>query len=198
MSARPEFEILYREHYSRVLGLCRRLLNSAAQAEDATQEAFMRAYNKFDRYDHAQPFWQWVATIANNYCIDLLRRRSKETLVFDSEADQESEALDEQENESTINQIVSAEDSGMVNRAIAELPEKYRIPLIMAYHNEASYDDIAATLDVSRNHVGVLLLRAKQNLRKILELQNPQEFIEPAIESPIESASTDTNRGASS
>ena len=73
MAANVAFEILYKEYYARVFGLCRRLLGSPTLAEDATQETFMRAYKYFKRYDTSQPFWRWIATIANNHCIDLLR-----------------------------------------------------------------------------------------------------------------------------
>src|SRR5690606_35439726 len=53
---RPSFDALYREHYPRVFGLCRRLLQHAAQAEDAAQEVFMRAYRALGDYDGTQPF----------------------------------------------------------------------------------------------------------------------------------------------
>ena len=90
MAVNVAFEILYRDYYVRVFGLCRRLLNSEPLAEDATQEAFMRAYRSFNKYDNKQPFWQWIASIANNHCIDLLRRRSRMDKLFgDEEAELE-------------------------------------------------------------------------------------------------------------
>ncbi|MGB7215051.1 MAG: sigma-70 family RNA polymerase sigma factor, partial [Gammaproteobacteria bacterium] len=57
---------------------------------------------------------------------------------------------------------------GEVGEALAALPEKYRIPLVLAYYQEAGYDEIAAALGITRNHVGVLILRAKQALRRRL------------------------------
>ena len=60
------------------------------------------------------------------------------------------------------------ERGAKVRAAIAALPEKYRLPILLAYYDEASYDDIAEALGLSRNHVGVLLLRGKQALRKAL------------------------------
>jgi RNA polymerase sigma-70 factor (ECF subfamily) len=170
MSGGPDFNALYREHYSRVLGLCRRLLNSQSLAEDATQEAFMRAYNNFRRYDPRQPFWHWIATIANNYCIDLLRKRTREGNVFVKDLNEEGDLPDiEDSSTDTLSQMVSNEDSVLITQAIEELPEKYRVPLVMAYYNDASYDDIAESLGISVNHVGVLLLRAKKQLRTLVE-----------------------------
>ena len=170
MANNAAFDILYREYYVRVFGLCRRLLNSHQQAEDATQEVFMRAYKSFNKYKSDQPFWQWIAAIANNYCIDLLRKRSKSQALFGTEAEEiEQVASDDPP---MLDNLLSMENVALVNDAITALPEKYRVPLVLAYFNQSAYDDIAEQLGISRNHVGVLLLRAKQQLRKQLE-QNP-------------------------
>lgn len=166
MAKHDAFEILYREYYVRVFGLCRRLLNSSELAEDATQEAFMRAYRSFKKYDASQPFWQWIATIANNYCIDQLRLRKGKESMFGSE--QEELDLLEADGSSIEARAISFEDADAVNTALSLLDDKYRIPLVMAYFSGASYDEIAEQLDVSRNHVGVLLLRGKERLRQAL------------------------------
>jgi RNA polymerase sigma factor (sigma-70 family) len=163
MTARVAFEILYKEYYVRVFGLCRKLLNSPPLAEDATQETFMRAYRSFDKYNSEQPFWQWIASIANHHCIDVLRQGNKRPRFF---GDEESElALLESADREAATILIDAENAEALAVAIDELPDKYRIPLVLAYFNERSYDEIAASLDISRNHVGVLLLRAKQQLR---------------------------------
>ena len=160
------FEILYKEYYVRVFGLCRRLLNSSALAEDATQESFMRAYRKFDSYNSEQPFWQWIASIANNYCIDQLRHRTRTQKLFGDE--QVELELLESSDSPVLTVLIDGEDMGTLTTAVAQLPDKYRVPLVLAYFNESSYDQIATNLSISRNHVGVLLARAKQQLRAYL------------------------------
>ncbi len=173
MTASVVFEILYKEYYVRVFGLCRRLLNSAPLAEDAAQEAFMRAYRSFDSYDSQQPFWQWIAAIANNHCVDLLRRSSRMAKLFgDEEAELE---LLESTDKPVLTQLIDAKDTSALNAAIAQLPDKYRVPIVLAYFNDSSYDQIAADLSISRNHVGVLLLRAKQHLRSCLAVVGNKE-----------------------
>ena len=174
MATNVAFEILYKEYYVRVFGLCRRLLNSAVLAEDATQEAFMRAYRSFDKFDSDQPFWQWIASIANNYCVDLLRQRSRLTRLF-SDEEAELELL-ESPDEQALTVLINAEDTSALNTAIARLPDKYRVPLVLAYFNDSSYDQIAEDLSISRNHVGVLLLRAKQQLRSGMEDSSAEEL----------------------
>ena len=61
--------------------------------------------------------------------------------------------------------LIAAENQSQLHNAIDRLPEKYRLPFVMAYHVQLSYDDIAVLLELNRSHVGVLLLRAKQQLR---------------------------------
>lgn len=163
MARTAAFEILYREYYGRVFGLCRRLLGSGDPAEDAAQEVFMRAYRSFSKYDASQPFWQWIAAIANNHCIDQLRAGSRKQALFGDETAE----LDELPGPDTpvLNELIAGEDAGALNEAIAALPDKYRVVLVLAYFQHSSYDDIAEQLNISRNHVGVLLLRAKQRLR---------------------------------
>lgn len=163
MARHTAFEILYKDYYVRVFGLCRRLLNSSELAEDAAQEAFMRAYKSFGKFDSEQPFWQWIASIANNHCIDLLRQKSRTEQLFGDEAG-EIDGLAAAD-VPILSGLIEAEDMDRLNGAIMTLPDKYRVPLVLAYFNQASYDEIAAQLSISRNHVGVLLLRAKQQLR---------------------------------
>jgi RNA polymerase sigma-70 factor (ECF subfamily) len=160
------FEVLYREYYVRVFGLCRRLLNFTEQAEDASQEVFMRAYRKFHKYDAQRPFWQWIAAIANNHCIDLLRQRNRSNALFGDETTELDELA--AEDQPILDHLIAYEDADALNEAIAALPDKYRIPVVLAYFNDSSYDDIAEQLELSRNHVGVLLLRAKQRLRETI------------------------------
>jgi len=174
MTANVAFKILYKDYYVRVFGLCRRLLNSAPLAEDATQETFMRAYRNFDRYDSSQPFWQWIAAIANNHCVDVLRRRSRGTKLF-GEEQAETELLES--NDRPITRLIAdAEDSAALISAIDQLPDKYRVPIVLAYFNDRTYEQIAEDLSISRNHVGVLLLRAKQQLRANLADEGMTEF----------------------
>jgi RNA polymerase sigma-70 factor (ECF subfamily) len=168
MSHNVAFEILYREYYVRG-----RLLNSQLLAEDATQEVFMRAFKQFKKFDSEQPFWRWIAAIATNHCIDLLRRQSRSANLFGDEQ-HESQLVAEPGSE-ILAAVISKEDSANLIQAVEQLPAKYRVPLILAYFHDASYEEIAAMLNLERNHVGVLILRAKQMLRTNMQDYQMQE-----------------------
>ena len=168
---KAEFEALYRDHYRRVFGLCLRLLRVPVQAEEAAQEVFVRAYRAFDRYDRGQPFSAWVLGIASNHCIDLIRRRSREADLF-GDVDIEGAAVDAGSPDA-LKALADAERTEEIRAAVAALPDKYRLPIVLAYYNEWSYDEIASELGITRNHVGVLLLRGRQSLRQSLAEESP-------------------------
>jgi len=65
--------------------------------------------------------------------------------------------------------LVNAQRSESLLSAVEALPDRYRVPLVLAYYKQASYDEISEELAISRNHVGVLLLRAKKKLRETLQ-----------------------------
>src|SRR5690606_2923901 len=110
MPEEATFEQLYRSHYRRVHGLCRQLLGRAGSAEDAAQEVFMRAYRAFDHYDPTQPFAAWILKIAGNYCVDIVRRRAKETQLF---GDEDVERIEADSGEvSALDALVASERAG--------------------------------------------------------------------------------------
>jgi RNA polymerase sigma-70 factor, ECF subfamily len=166
MTKEAVFADLYAAHYRQVRGLCRQLLGSADRGEDAAQEAFARAYKAFASYDSAQPFAGWIMSIARNHCLDVLRRRSNERVIFGNETEEAAAA--EAPEADGLGAAITAERAVAVNAAVARLPERYRVPLSLAYYADSDYDEIATALGITRTHVGVLLCRAKQLLRKEL------------------------------
>src|SRR5438067_5849940 len=161
-----DFTDLYKTHYRRVFSLCRYLLNSFDAAEDATHEVFLRAQRKLATYDPALPFSGWLCGIATNHCIDLLRRRGTEKRIFDIGSDGSNAPSG---SASPLGEMMAAERGHDVRNALSQLAEKYRVPLVLAYYNEMSYDEIAAALGFGRNHVATLIFRGKQQLRQKLE-----------------------------
>jgi RNA polymerase sigma-70 factor (ECF subfamily) len=161
-----DFEAIYNTHYRRVLNLCRYLLNSPDKAEDASHEVFMRAHAKLDTYNPEFPMSTWLLKIASNYCIDLLRRRTAEHRIFDRNAGEDYEPPSG--GASPLGEVLEAERGQDVRRALGGLTEKYRVPLVLAYYNELSYEEISEILGVERTQVAVLIFRGKQHLRQRL------------------------------
>jgi RNA polymerase sigma-70 factor (ECF subfamily) len=157
---------LYRLFRRRVLGLCRYLLGSKAEAEDAASEIFARLPQAMKSYDSTLSFPRWLFSVSSHYCLDLLRRRRVEQRIFEPrgvEANEAAVALP-----SPLEALLFHERQEAVRAAITRLPERYRVPLVLRYYNELSYDEIATKLGVSRAGVGTTIFRAKQELRRSL------------------------------
>ena len=162
-----KFEDIYNAYYRRVLNLCRYLLNSPDRAEDAAHEVFLRANARMDSYNPALPLSSWLLKIASNYCIDLLRRGVTERRIFEGEP---VDSFDPPSvGRSPLGEVLAAEKGRDVRAAIGALSEKYRVPLVLAYYNELSYEEISEIIGVERTQVAVLIFRAKQQLRQRLE-----------------------------
>ena len=162
--ATPQFEEAYTVHRLRVFNLCRYLLGSSDTAQDATQEVFLRAQERFSAYDPSRPLSSWLTAIASNYCIDLLRRRTLERRLF--EADMMDDLKPASPGPSPLGQLLSSERGAELRDALAALPDQYRVPLVLAYYSELGYDEIGAMLGLVRNTVGTLIFRGKQLLRQ--------------------------------
>ena len=159
---------LYRLYARRVFGLCRYMLDSRESAEDATSEVFMKLQRSIGSYDASTPFHAWLLRVTANHCIDALRRRKRGRQLF-VEAEDGVAGIDAASSQpSPLSAFVSAEERTQVRNAIEQLPENYRVPLVLRYYGDLSYDEIAQQLSLKREHVAVLLFRAKQELRRKL------------------------------
>jgi len=160
------FDAVYRHFQPRVLGLCRYLLGSSAEAEDAAGEVFARLPGAMKTYDASLPFPRWLSSVTSHYCVDLLRRRQVERRIFEPG---EAESLDPPGTRpSPLQELLSAEARDGVRAAIEALPQRFRAPLVLRYYNDLGYDEIAAALGLTRANVATLIFRAKKELRAAL------------------------------
>src|SRR5258708_2794146 len=126
----------------------------------------MKVRDKLHQYDSTRPFTSWLYKVAANHCWDLLRRRK-------IRQDKETEDLDtlplEHPDANQLEQLIEKRTSEEVRKALDKLPSRARMALVMRYYSDMSYDEIADELGVRRAFVGVVLLRARHELRQALE-----------------------------
>jgi len=159
---------IHRRYVRRVFGLCRYMLDSRENAEDATSEVFLKLQRSIESYDGSIPFPQWLLRVAGNQCIDALRRRQRGRQVI-VEVEDGAAVIEATGTEpSPLGAVLTTEERVQVRDAIARLPENYRVPLVLRYYGELSYDEIAQQLGLQRNYVAALIFRAKQELRRNL------------------------------
>ncbi|MBI1279887.1 MAG: sigma-70 family RNA polymerase sigma factor [Anaerolineaceae bacterium] len=146
-----------------VYNLCYRMLGERGEAEDAAQEAFLRAYLNLTRYDPARSFKTWLLSIASNYCIDRLRRRRLQWMSLDDEpvADRLALHSDDPEPESAT---LNKEQSVAIQALLNELSPDYRAVVVLRYWYDYSYAEIADIMDTTESAVKSRLFRARQAL----------------------------------
>jgi RNA polymerase sigma-70 factor, ECF subfamily len=156
---------LYREYAPAIFRFCRRALPTREDAEDATMEIFMKLKDKLVQYDQTRSFTAWLYKVAANHCWDMLRRRK-------SRQDKETEDLEnvplEHPDPNQLDKLIQERTSEEVRRALDKLGARARMALVMRYYSDMSYDEIADSLGVRRAFVGVVLLRARHELRQTL------------------------------
>jgi RNA polymerase sigma-70 factor (ECF subfamily) len=156
---------LYREYAPAIFRFCRRALPTREDAEDATMEIFMKLRDKLIQYDQTRSFSAWLYKVAANHCWDLLRRRK--TRQDKETGDLENVPL-EHPDPNQLEKLIEQRTSEEVRRALAKLGARARMALVMRYYSDMSYDEIADALGVRRAFVGVVLLRARHELRQSL------------------------------
>ena len=156
---------LYRQYAPAIFRFCRRLLPAREDAEDATTEIFMKVRQKLGTYDASRPFTAWLYKVASNHCWDTLRRRR---IRQDLETGDVDSLPLEHPDPSQLERLQAEHTSKEVRTGLARLPDRARMALVLRYYADMSYEEIADTLGVRRAFVGVLLLRARHQLRDAL------------------------------
>jgi RNA polymerase sigma-70 factor, ECF subfamily len=156
---------LYGQYAPAIFRFCRRVMPTREDAEDATMDIFIKVRQKLGQYDSDRPFNAWLYAVAGNHCWDLLRRRK---LRQDLETGEVETMPLEHPDPGALEQMIERLSNQEVRRAMDKLPARARMALVLRYYADMSYDDIATTLGVRRTFVGVVLLRARHQLRDIL------------------------------
>jgi RNA polymerase sigma-70 factor (ECF subfamily) len=151
------------ELYQRdVYNLAYRMLGDGAQAEEAAQEAFMRAYTRLRTYQPERSFKTWLLSIAAHYCIDLLRRRRITWLSIEQEkAPPEALASDRPGPEDSL---IRSEREQAIQRMLADLAPDYRLSIVLRYWYDMSYEEIAGITSSTVSAVKSRLFRARSML----------------------------------
>lgn len=149
-----------------VYNLAYRMLNNSGEAEEAAQEAFIRAFTRLSSYDPKHKFSTWLLSITSNYCIDLLRKRRAILLSID-EPLAPHPALMSDKAAAPEAQMVQGEQQAVVQELLQELAPDYREAVILRYWYEMSYEEIAEVMDTSVSAIKSRLFRARKQLAEI-------------------------------
>ena len=161
------FQLLSRRHLPAMLGLARRILGNAAEAEDVSQEALMRVWTHAPRWQPLAEFRTWLTRVVVNLCLD--RKRRAPWVALETAGDIVDPAPDAGE------RAESDERERMLATAIDKLPARQRSAIVLTYGEGMSNAQVAEILDTSVSAVETLLMRGKQNLRQALGVIDKDE-----------------------
>ena len=159
------FGVLVERYERAVYHLAYRTLRNTEEAQDASQEAFFKAFRALRTFRPGAKFSTWIFTIVYHACCDRLARRKRYT--NDELPDRADPAAGPEA------QAELADDARRLRAAIEALPEKYRTVITLFHLQNKQYEEIAAVLDLPLGTVKTHLFRAKELLRKSLDATHP-------------------------
>lgn len=149
-----------------------KMIKDREQVEDLVQETFVKAFDNLNTYSTNYAFSTWLYRIATNHTIDYLRKKKLKTLSIDEPMktrDGEMEMQLPDESAGTDRNIIRKQRQKIVQKAIKELPKKYRLVIEMRHMEEKSYQEIADVLDLPLGTVKAHIFRARELLYKALK-----------------------------
>jgi len=147
------FEVLYERHIAGVLGFCRHMLGSQAEAEDAVQQAFVSAHGAMQRGGREIVFKPWLYTIARNRCLSMLRARREQPIELPEIS---TAGLNEQvERSAELRELVAD---------VQRLPERQRAALVLSELGDLSHAEVGEVIGVESQAIKGLVFRARSAL----------------------------------
>ncbi len=162
------FEEIYYTYTDDVYTACYRMMGTAQEAEDATQDVFIRLLRVLPRYDPTRAsFRTWVLTITTNYCYDLLRRRRGNDVSIDDEDEPVALTLSS-DDPSPEQATMGLELRDRIQAMLDRLPAQDRAMVVLRYWFDHGYEEIAEATETSVSAVKSRLFRARQKLAELL------------------------------
>ena len=153
---------LYNKYCDGMYYVARRFINDSMEAEDAMQEAFIKAFARLHQFTGEVSFGAWLKKIVINKCLDKLKAKKLELTAINERV---LTTVEEDENWTVDDGVVFAE----VKQKIEELPEKYRYPLMLYLIEGYDHEEISEILDISEVSSRTLVHRGKKKLQDSLK-----------------------------
>lgn len=166
------YESLLNKYRNLVFSIMLKMARNKQEAEDLTQEAFMKAFSSLATFNDEFAFSTWLMKIASNNCIDFLRKRKLRTYSIHEPVQYKDEKIeiDIPDRDPTPEKtLIQSERSRMIEETIQALPERYRYVIILRHKEEKSYEEIAEIMNLPLGTVKAQIFRAREILNKNLK-----------------------------
>lgn len=163
------FAKLVEKHQGAVIGTVAKMLGSSSDAEDIAQQVFVRLWKSAKRYKPTAKFTTYLFTITRNLVFNETRKRKiRKQVSIEEQGEEWGAQYQDNKGSSPAEDSLHKELSKKVDQAIANLPEKQRIAVILRKYEQMPYDEIAQVLKLSLSAVKSQLFRAREQLKESL------------------------------
>ncbi|MCE9621078.1 MAG: sigma-70 family RNA polymerase sigma factor [Actinomycetia bacterium] len=177
---RGALDQLLRRHYDRMHAVCRRITGNEADAADAAQEAMIAVVRGLARFDGRSAFGTWVYRIATNASLDELRRRRRRPQLAGRDREEFQEPIDH-DGELRIDHMA---DRFQLDAALADLPEDFRVPVVLRDVADLDYAEIAEVLNVPIGTVKSRIARGRAQVADAISRGNGNQVQDPDRPTP--------------
>lgn len=164
---REAFEELVNRYQRQIFNLAYRLTNNYEDAADLSQEVFIHLLKVLKQFDGTRKFFPWMYRTATNVCYNVLKKKPRESVPLEQVVDY-SPAVPSRDTQPE-DYLDRNETQNAVQQALAELPEQFRLPMVLRYMEEMSYQEIADTMEVPVSTIETRLYRGRLLLQKRLD-----------------------------
>lgn len=165
------FEILIANYKKRAFNIAYRMLGNLEDANDVTQESFLKIYRSIDKFKGKSSFSTWLYSIVSNTCIDFIRKnRKKTTISIDTNYDEDGYEIEIADEKNTTESLFEKKEIiRSIHDAINRLNHDQKIVIILRDIQGFSYFEISKILNISEGTVKSRISRGRKNLKNILE-----------------------------
>jgi len=159
------FSELVSRYKNLVYSIILRMTKDNEEANDLAQDVFLKIYKNLRSYSPEYRFSTWVIRITTNHAIDQHRKKKQETVPFES-VQHEVEQTNLESSPETV--YLKREQTRRINKLVADLPEMYRIPIVMYHQQGLSYQEISEIIDEPLSKVKNRIFRGRRLLKESL------------------------------
>jgi RNA polymerase sigma-70 factor (ECF subfamily) len=159
------FSQLYRRYAGKVFAKCISMLADHGLARDATQDVFIKILLNLSKFTEQSSFSTWVYSITYNYCIDLIRKKKKNILIFSEDVGRISKETEVELPDSVILEMETAR----LEKVMEKLPVGDKAILNMKYIDDMSIKEIGDVLDKTESAIKMQIMRAKHRAQSVYE-----------------------------
>lgn len=173
MTEPENFEAFMQAYQNMVFTTAVRLLGNPVEAEDISQEVFLRAFERYDELRLSPTVGGWLKTVATNLCLNHLSRYRARWRFFSEmlSPDDDDDFTQEIPAPDTIHdQLGGADHRRLLEQALQKLPKSQRVPLVLYHFENLRYEEIAEKLNVSLSKVKIDIFRGREALRRKLKI----------------------------